>query len=87
MITIPFPIFTAITIVLCLGYTINFNKYIRLTSLVLYLGFWFSFNASDVPSFDITAIDNTIWYVIGKATIAIIVVVLGMFYLKKFISK
>lgn len=87
MITIPFPIFTAIIIVLCIGYTINFNKYIRITSLALYLGFWFSFDASDVPSFDITAIDNTNWYVIGKATIAIIVVALGMFYLKKFMSK
>ncbi|EBM5157456.1 hypothetical protein D0671_22880 [Salmonella enterica] len=79
--------FAAIFIVLLVGYSFKFNKYIRMVSLVLLIGFWFSFEASGVPSFNITPINATIWYAIGKATIAIIVVSLGMFYLKKLMSK
>lgn len=87
MITIPFPIFTAIVIVLCIGYISNFNKYIRLISLILYFGFWFSFKASGLPPIEIGTIDTNTCYVIGKSIIAIIVVSLGMFYLKKLMSK
>lgn len=49
MIMIPFPLFSAIAIVLIIGFTFNFRKYIRLVSAVLYIGFWFSFNARGTP--------------------------------------
>lgn len=83
MIEIPFPMFVAIWFVLCIGYAFNFNRYIRIVSLVLFFGFWFSFKASGLPSIDIGTVDTAIWYAIGKTIIAIIVVALGMFYLKK----
>lgn len=87
MITIPLPMFVAIFIVLLIGYSFEFNKYIRIVSLVLFIGFWFSFKASGLPSIEIGTIDTNTCYVIGKSIIAIIVVALGMFYLKKFMSK
>lgn len=87
MITIPLPMFIAIFIVLLIGFSFEFNKYIRMVSLVLYIGFWFSFEASGIPSFNIASIGNTIWYAIGKAIISILAVGLGMLCLKKLWSK
>lgn len=49
MITIPFPLFTAISVVLIIGFVWDLKKYIRISSAILYIGFWLSFNASGTP--------------------------------------
>lgn len=51
MITMPFALFSAISIVLAIGFIWNFGKYIRIISIILYLGFWFSFKADNTPVF------------------------------------
>lgn len=51
MITIPFALFSAISIVLAVGFIWNFGKFIRIISIILYLGFWFSFKAGNTPPF------------------------------------
>ena len=38
MIAIPFPIFVAISIVLCMGFIANINKYDRIAFLGIYVG-------------------------------------------------
>jgi len=60
MITIPFALFSAISIVLAVGFIWNFGKYIRIISIILYLGFWFSFKAGNTPPFIESIYSNAI---------------------------
>lgn len=83
MIAIPFPIFIAVSIVLCMGFIANINKYVRIAFLVIYLGFWFSFKSSDSPA--IESLDVNTLYLIGMVALPVIVLVMAIyiFYLKK----
>lgn len=60
MITIPFSLFSAISIVLAVGFIWDFGKYIRIISIILYLGFWFSFKAGNTPHFVESIYSNAI---------------------------
>lgn len=83
MIVMPFPIFIAVSIVLCMGFIANINKYVRIAFLVVYLGFWFSFKSSDSPA--IESLDVNTLYLIGMVALPVIVLVMAVyiFYLKK----
>ncbi len=53
MYTIPFPMFCAVIIVLWIGIFSKVNIYVRIASMVLYIGFWLSFKAEGTPSFPV----------------------------------
>lgn len=53
MYAIPFPIFCAVIIVLFIGIFSKVNIYVRIASVILYVGFWLSFKADGAPAFPV----------------------------------
>ncbi|EAT0039959.1 hypothetical protein AB2939_004337 [Escherichia coli] len=89
MIIIPLPIFIAVTVVLSMGFIFEFNRYVRISSFIIYIGFWLSFKSDD--AYEIKSSLNNLdmktvldfLYLTSKLLLPIIITIVFIIYMKR----